>query len=380
MQNECKHEELLTAIFRHGGHCKIMFKKTDCASLTRSFPMRMRSALRIIVGGILTSLLRVAVGAPAQWPAHVVEVQIPSSADGTAQPAMFYAPPGTNPVPLLVSLHTWSDNYQQRADVRANWCLKHKWAFVHPNFRGPNKTPEAMGSDLAVRDILDAVDYARSQTVIDESRIYMLGFSGGGHAALLLAGRAPEVWAGVSVWCGISDLKKWHSQNRGYGRHIEAALQGNPQTDDQVAVECMRRSPVTWLEKARHIPIDIAAGIHDGHTGSVPVSQSLEAFNLLADPDDQLAETDINIITSERSIPAHLQSEGGGLLLNKIKIHFQRQSGNARITIFEGGHRGMDGVALPWLALQRKGKPAVWQEAGQPSEISLDVDAASSGK
>ena len=34
----------------------------------------------------------------------------------------------------------------------------------------------------------------------------MLGFSGGGHAALLLAGRA-EVWAGVSVWCGISDLK-----------------------------------------------------------------------------------------------------------------------------------------------------------------------------
>ena len=142
----------------------------------------------------------------------------------------------------------------------------------------------------------------------------------------------------------------------------------------------MRRSPVTWLEKARHIPIDIAAGIHDGHTGSVPVSQSLEAFNLLADPDDQLAETDINIITSERSIPAHLQSEGGGLLLNKIKIHFQRQSGNARITIFEGGHRGMDGVALPWLALQRKGKPAVWQEAGQPSEISLDVDAASSGK
>ncbi len=340
------------------------------------------TAPRIAAAGISGLTLLTALNAPAQWPAHVAEVKIASSADGAEQPAMFYAPAGTNPVPLLVSLHTWSSNYRQVAAARANWCLARDWAFVHPNFRGPNKTPDAMGSELAVQDILDAVAYARTRAAIDGSRIYLLGFSGGGYAALLLAGRAPDVWAGVSAWCGISDLKKWHSQSRGYGRNIEAAVQGNPQDDTRAAAECLRRSPVAWLDQARGIPIDIAAGIHDGHTGSVPVSQSLEAFNLLADPGARLAEADIAVITREQAVPAHLQAEGGGLLLklNKIPIHFRRQSGNARVTIFEGGHQGLDGVALPWLALQRKGASAIWTAADPPADAPVDLDAAATGK
>ncbi len=342
--------------------------------------MQMAAASKIIPGGILVLALLAAADVPAQWPAHVAEVKITSSADGTEQPAMFYAPAGTNPAPLLVSLHTWSGNYRQAAASRANWCLANQWAFVHPDFRGPNKTPDAMGSDLAVQDILDAVDYARTRADIDDSRIYLVGFSGGGHAALLLAGRAPEVWAGVSAWCGISDLNKWHTQSRGYGRNIEAAVRGNPRQDTRAAAECRRRSPAAWLSRARNVVIDIAAGIHDGHTGSVPVSQSLEAFNLLADPDDRLAEEDITYITREQAIPGHLRHEGGGLMLKKYKIHFRRQSGNARITIFEGGHQGLDGAALPWLARQRRGAPAVWTAGDAPADLHIGADAAATGK
>ncbi len=299
----------------------------------------------------LLALTAFATNTPPQkpaWPAHVTEIAITSSADNSPQPAMYYAPAGDQPAPLLVSLHTWSGGYTQLAAGRANWCLANQWAFIHPHFRGPNRRPEAMGSELAVRDILDAVDYAKQHAKIDTNRIYLLGFSGGGHAALLMAGRAPDVWAGVSAWCGISDLKKWHAQSPGYGRGI---------------------------------PVDIAAGIHDGHTGSVPVSQSLEAFNLLAQPADRLAAEDIAAITRDQVVPEHLRRESYGMLLQKARIHFQRQSGNARITIFEGGHQGLDAVALPWLARQRKGAPAAW-DAGAPAAIAAtnDADFTATGK
>lgn len=355
---------------------------TNSAFYKQQGPMRTILTLLLIHLLVMTA---VATNNPPQkpaWPAHVTEIAITSSADNSPQPAMYYAPAGDQPVPLLVSLHTWSGGYTQLAAGRANWCLANQWAFIHPHFRGPNRRPEAMGSELAVRDILDAVDYAKQHAKIDASRIYLLGFSGGGHAALLMAGRAPAVWAGVSAWCGISDLKKWHAQSPGYGRGIAAAAGGDPQQDAAAAAECARRSPSTWLEHARGIPVDIAAGIHDGHTGSVPVSQSLEAFNLLARPADRLSAEEIASITKEQLIPDHLRPEnGGGMLLQKVRIHFQRQSGNARVTLFEGGHQGLDAVALPWLARQRQGAPAVW-DAGTPSASTAtnDADFTATGK
>ncbi len=57
----------------------------------------------------------------------------------------------------------------------------------------------------------------RKTLAIDPQRIYLVGVSGGGHMALLMAGRAPEVWAGVSAWCGISDLAAWHRQTKAAG-------------------------------------------------------------------------------------------------------------------------------------------------------------------
>ena len=45
-----------------------------------------------------------------------------------------------------------------------------------------------------------------------------------------------------------------------------------------VKYELKMRSPVRHLAKAADVPLDINTGIHDGHTGSVPVSQSIEAF------------------------------------------------------------------------------------------------------
>jgi dipeptidyl aminopeptidase/acylaminoacyl peptidase len=152
------------------------------------------------------------------------------SSDNSMQRAIWNAPVDkSKAVPLLVGLHTWSGNYKQATGENyAKEAKKRGLAFIFPNFRGPNLTPDAMCSDKAVQDIVDAVKYAKKHANIDPKRIYLCGASGGGLMAMMMAGRHPAIWAGVSAWCGISDIKAWHAYNKRrkskYFKHIEKAL------------------------------------------------------------------------------------------------------------------------------------------------------------
>jgi len=60
----------------------------------------------------------------------------------------------------------------------------------------------------------------------------LIGGYGGGYAALLMAGRHPEIWAGVSAWCPISDIEAWYAESKtsqsGYAENIEKSCSGNP--------------------------------------------------------------------------------------------------------------------------------------------------------
>src|SRR5690606_2903575 len=121
----------------------------------------------------------------------------------------------------------------------------------------------------------------------DTERIYLAGESGGGHMAMMMAGRYPERWSAVSSWVGLSDLAAWYHQSvvRGtrYVGALEAVTGGKPGESAEVAEQYRLRSPITWLEAVGDLPIEINAGIHDGHDGNtVPVSQSLHAYNAIA--------------------------------------------------------------------------------------------------
>lgn len=294
---------------------------------------------------------------------NVRTVTIISSMDGAEQKALFYVPPGTatnqkgDLVPLLVSLHTWGGSYSQ--------CTGHpeKWAMIAPDFRGPNIRPEACASKPAIQDILDAVDYAKKNAMVDESRIYLSGWSGGGHMALMMAAKAPNIWAGVSAWVPISDLVAWqiHHKTGGYGKDMDAACGGPPGTPVTDA-EYKARSPINFLPAAKGVPIDINAGIHDGHKGSVPISQSLHAFNVLAEAngfkDKQISEADIQFMTREEKVPPALAGETENDTERKRTILFRRVAGPVRITIFEGGHETEADAAWNWLGRQKKGMPA----------------------
>lgn len=303
--------------------------------------------------------LTVPMRASVRWPNVVKEITYVSSADNSRQPAMFFKPGTSEPRPLLVALHSWSADYRQQGTIIfAEWSIANDWISIHPNFRGLNNRPEATGSDLVIKDVLSAVDYAKQNANVDESRIYLVGYSGGGHLALLMAGRAPEVWAGVSAWVPISDLNAWYKQSRRRGTkfasEIEASCGGRPVNGNAAAQECRKRSPLTYLERAQGVPIDIQHGIKDGHYGPVPVSQSLNAFNLLAAPADRLSEAEIAYFTSEAKVPTHLQAKQPYASHGDKKVLFRRQSENVRLTIFDGGHEQNAKAAFYWLNGQAK--------------------------
>jgi len=287
------------------------------------------------------------------------------------QKALWYAPETESPHPLLVALHTWSGDYRQKASSLGDthWAVARGWAVIHPDFRGPNRRPEACGSELAVSDIRDAVVFARRKSRVDRDRIYLVGVSGGGHMALLMAARATGIWAGVSAWCGISDLEAWHEQCQGsrfqrYARNLEAVCGGAPGTSAGVNAEYRQRSPVTWLKMKKPgelPPLDINHGVHDGRSGSVPFTHSLHAFNAAVPAGARLEEREIARFFETREFAGGGDDALRDPLYGEEPLRFRREAGSVRVTIFEGGHEIRHRAALNWLAQQVRGQPPVWR-------------------
>jgi hypothetical protein len=102
------------------------------------------------------------------------------------------------------------------------------------------------------------------------------------------------------------------------------------------------------------MPLDINAGITDGHTGSVPISHSLRAFNLLAAEKDRVAEEDIKYLVEKAQVPNQLKKELGDPTYGAKPLLFRARSGKTRITLFDGGHEIIYEAALTWLSRQQK--------------------------
>ena len=163
------------------------------------------------------------------WPEQCVEVVIPSSADGKNQAAYFYKSSGDQPRPLVVSLHTWSFNYQQEDPL--SWlAIDKNYNYIHPDFRGVNNTFEACGSPLVSSDIDDAIAYAIENCNVDTGSIHIIGVSGGGHATLLSFLTSRHDIKSFSAWVPITNFVDWYreseARNAKYAKHIAQATTG----------------------------------------------------------------------------------------------------------------------------------------------------------
>lgn len=217
----------------------------------------------------------------------MAEIEVISTLDGSKEKCLYLAPPaGAKPAPLLVGLHTWSFDRFNQADKMGPRCSARGWALVLPEFRGANKADnprarQACASRLAMQDVLDSVGAARARGGIDPERVFLLGGSGGGHMALMMAAYAPERWAAVSAWVPIVDLAAWHGENPGYAPGIEACCGGAPGAGPETDREYHARSPVFFAEKIAGVNLSLHHGRYDR---SVPYSHSwrmaeaIEAF------------------------------------------------------------------------------------------------------
>lgn len=202
------------------------------------------------------------------------EILISSSIDGTLQPSLFYKSPN-NGRPLLVGLHTWSYDRFNQVENMVPVAEQYDFNLLLPEFRGANSTSnpnckDACGSLKAKQDILDAIDYVLSNYNIDKENVFLLGASGGGHMALMMAGFCPECFKAIASFVPICNLKKWKDENLKYTDHIVACC-----GDEK---EMLLRSPITYLDKISTANLKIFHGKYDA---SVPVTQSINFFNEL---------------------------------------------------------------------------------------------------
>jgi pimeloyl-ACP methyl ester carboxylesterase len=219
------------------------------------------------------------------------EISVESTLDGSPEPSLLYVPRGKRRVPLVVGLHTWSCDRHNQLGAMLPHARRRKWALLLPEFRGANlptnpRARQACGSVLAKQDIVDAVDRVCTAygQEIDPEWIFLLGGSGGGHMALLMAAYRPTLWRQVSAWCPITDLVVWHAQaathprSASYRPTIEACCGGTPAVATE---EYRRRSPLSYIDDLAKANVFIYHGRWDGVTGSVPFTHSLQLYTAL---------------------------------------------------------------------------------------------------
>lgn len=285
------------------------------------------------------------------WPLPFQQVQIKSTMDNHLQQAWYYESTGNPLQPLIISLHTWSGDYNQE-DPLAREALLRNWNYIHPDFRGANNKPEACGSPLVIADIEDAIRFAIQKGKVDTHNIHIIGVSGGGYTALLAYMKIRYPVKSFSAWVPISDLRSWYWESRGrkakYADDVEKVAMKNGAMDWP---DLDSRSPIHLLYPAslrKNAELHIYAGVHDGYTGSVPISQSMQFYNKIAAaiyPTRKhllITETLQQSLLAKRINPA----ADSTLKLNDRQIHLFRKTDRISITLFEGGHEMLVPSAL----------------------------------
>jgi hypothetical protein len=277
-------------------------------------------------------------------------VTIPAYASAPTQLAQFWS--ASAKAPLVVDLHQWSTDHtgfngdDTRFDVEVK---KLGWNFVRPALAGKNNNPHACCSAEVLDGILASIQFAKEHGKVDASAIYVVGVSGGGYTTLC-AYMSGKVHSRVMIaWAAITDLAAWYAQHAAdqYGKDVELCTGS---TERKLDIEaCRKRSPLTMGDGQPETPVYIFAGIHDGFTGSVPITHSVRLFNRLAElyglPGQKVDDATLIEMLERRVGP---ESAKGKKIGDRL-VHLERSAGAAHLTIFEGGHEMLTHATMPIL-------------------------------
>ena len=287
-----------------------------------------------------------------QRPNFLKKDSIQSTLDKNTQVFYYDKSTSSKAKPLVVELHSWSNTADSQKDILAEQAYIKNWNYILPNFRGVNNHLKACCSEFVISDIDEAIDWALQHMNVDKKNIYIIGNSGGGYATMAMYMKSRHNIRSFSAWSSISDLATWHKESlerkNKYADEIIQCTNANGVLDDQKARE---RSPLFWetpIKKRRNSALQIYAGIHDGYTGSVPISQSIHFYNKLlidtGETDDAryVSSNDTSIMLKTQSFPLKKPIKK----IDNRAILYQKSSKKITITIFEGTHEILKNVAL----------------------------------
>jgi lysophospholipase L1-like esterase len=300
------------------------------------------------------------------WSSEFRIAQVISSYDSAAQPLVFYKSKSKTPQPLIVSLHSWSGDYQQTDSIAAE-IVERDWNYVHPHFRGANNHPLSCGSNAAVQDIEDAIRFMLKMGGIDSNDIHIMGGSGGGYMTLVCYHKLKRTIKSFQAWVAISDLEAWYHESLSRTpRYSQDILKCTGDTLSLNIAEARRRSPLymDFLNTRRKTPLLIAAGVHDGYQGSVPITHSIKMYNkILKDmgvknPQEMVSDKDMLELVVKR----HFPNRDAGLWCGYRKVHFFRRfDETVSLMLFEGKHEQLVKYTLGFI---NKDKKKMFAEGG----------------
>ena len=283
------------------------------------------------------------------WSKDFELVEIKSGKDSNIQKAYFFKSKSTQPKPLIVSLHTWSGDFSQ-TDSLADMCRQKDLNYIHPDFRGENTTVNACCSELALEDIDDAITFAIQNSNSDTSKIFVIGVSGGGYAAISTFMKSSYNIKKFSAWASITDLVAWYSESRIRGNKYALDILDCTGSKNELNIEnAEKKSPVFWktpAEKFKSSKLFIYAGIYDGIQGSVPITHSINFYNKLL-TDLSVKDSSKYVSLSEKlSLLEKREPLGAFGYIAGRRICLKKEFENLKLTIFEGSHEILTEFAL----------------------------------
>ncbi len=286
---------------------------------------------------------------------NLTKDSIQSTIDGNTQHFYYYKSTAKKNMPLIVQLHSWSfpaDSLNTSGlDIEV---VSKNYNYLFPDFRGVNNHIKACCSDYVISDIDEAIDWAIKNMNVDRKQIYMVGVSGGGYATLAMYMKSRHNIKAFSAWVPISDLGSWYWESvQRKNKYAAEIIKCTNETAFFDSVKARDRSPLYWktpAKKRKNSTIQIFAGIHDGHTGSVPISHSLNFYNKLLS-DNGISDSVVYVSKKDMDIMLNQQTYNvpGNLKIGVRAVHYQKKTKRIMLTIFEGGHEMLSKEVLAYF-------------------------------
>lgn len=157
-----------------------------------------------------------------------------------------------------------------------------------------------------------------------------------------------------SSWAGISNVVNWYYESLGRGNKYagDICMSTTGKITEFDVDEAVSRSPFYMeapVKKRENSKLFLYCGVHDGYTGSVPISQTIDFYNKIV-TGFEIENTNSKVPAETREIMLRQQNLPGTQINGKVgdrKIIYKNSfQDKVFLNVFEGSHEMIVDIAL----------------------------------